>query len=108
MSKRSATAMTLQRQPLVLVPQYFGSLVFDRRTSRYLPFDQEATDLLLALHRQPIDTVLGRLPDDDYEAALRFVSCYHERGFFRLDGQLAAEVLDVEVPPDHLVGPLAV
>src|ERR1043165_2497990 len=70
------------RPPLVLVPQYFGSLVFDRRTSRYLPFDREATALLLALPRA--------------------------RRFFRLDGRLAAQVLPVEVPADHLVGPLAV
>ena len=28
-------------KPLVLTPQYFGCLVFDRRTSRYLPFDRE-------------------------------------------------------------------
>lgn len=37
------------RPPLALVPQFFGSLVFDRRTSRYLPFDAEATAVLVAL-----------------------------------------------------------
>ena len=31
-----------------------------------------------------------------------------ERGFFRLDGRLAADVLSVDAPADHLVGPLAV
>lgn len=40
--------MTTSRNPLTLVPQYFGCLVFDRRTSRYLPFDHEATALLCA------------------------------------------------------------
>ena len=32
--------------PLVLVPQYFGSLLFDRRTSRYLPFDTASTAVM--------------------------------------------------------------
>src|SRR6266849_3511245 len=73
--------MTTRRQPLVLIPQHFGCLVFDRRTSRYLPFDREATGLLCALHRQPLNAVLAPLP---------------------------ADVLDVDVPADHLVGPLAV
>ena len=34
-------------KPLVLIPQYFGSLVFDRRNARYLPFDHECTRILL-------------------------------------------------------------
>jgi radical SAM protein with 4Fe4S-binding SPASM domain len=100
--------MTPPRKPLVLVPQHFGCLVFDRRTSRYLPFDGEATDLLLALHRRPAGQVLAGLPDNgERGAARRFIDCFYERGFFRTDGRLAADVLDVDVPPDHLVGPLA-
>jgi radical SAM protein with 4Fe4S-binding SPASM domain len=95
-------------RPLVLIPQYFGSLVFERHTSRYLPFDREATDLLLALHERPIEAVLAPLPDDEREAVLGFVDCFYQRGFFGLDGRLAADVLQVEVPADHLVGPLAV
>ena len=97
------------RHPLVLVPQYFGCLVFDRRTSRYLPFDREATALLLYLHHRPIDRVLAEIADaDEREAVLRFVDCFYERGFFGLDGRLAADVLAVDVPAAHLVGPLAV
>src|SRR5262249_56677727 len=41
--------------PLVLIPQQFGSLVFDCRTSKYLPFDAEATALLLRLRVEPFD-----------------------------------------------------
>ena len=37
------------RPPLVLIHQHFGGTVFDRRTSRYLPFDRDATDLLMRL-----------------------------------------------------------
>ena len=95
--------------PLVLIPQHFGCLVFDRRTSRYMPFDREATDLLLALHCQAIDSVLAAIPPgDELDAATRFVGFFYECGFFGLDGRLAANVLIVNVPPDHLVGPLAV
>jgi radical SAM protein with 4Fe4S-binding SPASM domain len=97
------------RNPLVLIPQHFGCLVFDRRSSRYLPFDREATDLLLALSRAPIDAVLGDVADADERGAVRrFVDCFYERGFFDLDGLLAADVLALDAPPDHLAGPLAV
>ncbi len=101
--------MPTRRKPLVVVPQHFGCLVFDRRTSRYLPFDREATGLLLALRRAPIDAVLGAVADDDErDAVRRFVDCFYERGFFALDGRLDADALDADVPEDHLVGPLAV
>jgi MoaA/NifB/PqqE/SkfB family radical SAM enzyme len=92
----------------VLIPQYFGSLVFERHTSRYLPFDREATDLLLALHERPLEAVLDPQSTDEREAVLAFVDCFYRRGFFALDGRLAADVLAVDVPADHLVGPLAV
>jgi radical SAM protein with 4Fe4S-binding SPASM domain len=101
--------MAANRLPLILIPQYFGCLLFDRRTSRYLPFDREASNLLHRLSRQPIDTVLGSLPSGvDREAVERFLDCFYERGFFTLDGTLAAEILDIDVPADHLAGPLAV
>src|SRR5438093_11091537 len=100
--------MASRRKPLVLVPQFFGCLVFDRRTSRYLPFDTEATELLLALHSEPVDSVLARLPEGERAAVLGFFDCFYPRGFFGVDGRLAGEVLSVDVPEDHLVGPLAV
>jgi radical SAM protein with 4Fe4S-binding SPASM domain len=101
--------MTTPRQPRVVIPQYFGCLVFDRRTSRYLPFDCEATKLLLALHRLTIDEVLGGLEETtEQQAVMDFFDCFYERGFFGVDGRLAADVLAVDVPADHLVGPLAV
>ncbi len=89
--------------PLVLTPQFFGSLVFDRRTSRYLPFDGESTRILRRLASESVDAVLGSVP-----RAHGFVEHLAEAGFLDLDGRLAAEVLDVTPPADHLVGPLAV
>jgi radical SAM protein with 4Fe4S-binding SPASM domain len=95
--------------PLVLVPQHFGCLLFDRRNSRYLPFDAEAAGLLRTLCQEPAGVVLAGLADaEEREAAGRFIDCFYERGFFGLDGRLAADVLEVDAPPDHLVGPLAV
>jgi radical SAM protein with 4Fe4S-binding SPASM domain len=91
----------------VLTPQHFGCLVFDRRTSRYLPFDAEATGLLLRLACDGIDAVLAAAVDDR-DAVTAFIDCYYDQGYFDLDGRLAADVLDVDVPEDHLVGPLAV
>jgi len=85
-------------KPLVLIPQYFGSLLFDRQTSRYLPFDREATDELLRLRGRPVDR-----PE-----LVPFYEYFYERGYFTFDGLLAAELLDIVPPADHLAGPLAV
>jgi MoaA/NifB/PqqE/SkfB family radical SAM enzyme len=83
--------------PLVLIPQHFGSLIFDRRTSRYLPFDHEATAVL----RGGIGSACSERAQDFYEA-------FERRGFFTLDGRLAGTVIDATPPADHLLGPLAV
>lgn len=95
--------------PLVLIPQHFGSLVFDRRTSKYIPFDLQATQILIALTTATIGEVLvqGQFRDEDKEAIAAFFESFHRRGFFTVDGRLAGQVLPVQVPQDRLVGPLA-
>ena len=85
-------------KPLVVIPQYFGSLVFDRRASRYTPFDRDATALLV----RAIDTPVYALGHAD------FVATFERAGFFRPDGRLAGVLLPAEPPLDHLLGPLAV
>jgi MoaA/NifB/PqqE/SkfB family radical SAM enzyme len=95
--------------PLVLVPQYFGSTVFDRRSSRYMPFDAEATALLRASLASPFDHLIDREPDRERRDALeRFFEDFHHRGFFTARRTFDARVLDVAPPADHLTGPLAV
>lgn len=95
--------------PLVLIPQHFGSLVFDRRTSKYLPFDSEATALLLQLRAEPFDAVLAGVDDAERRMQLmRFFEHFYTLGFFTVDLRFAGSVLDVVPPDDHLVGPLAV
>jgi MoaA/NifB/PqqE/SkfB family radical SAM enzyme len=93
--------------PLVLIPQHFGSLVFDRRTSKYLPFDAEATKLLLRLREKPIGVVLADADPERRTEIQRFFEQFYRQGFFTLDGRFASTVLDLEVPEDHLSGPLA-
>jgi MoaA/NifB/PqqE/SkfB family radical SAM enzyme len=94
------------KPPLVLIPQYFGCLVFDRRSSRYIPFDADATELLVRLVDEPVGGVAARHPEG--QAVQGFYRRFQRLGFFTLDGRLAARVLDLTPPPDHLVGPLAV
>ncbi len=91
----------------VLVRQHFGCTVFDRATSRYYPFDREATALLLRLVDRPIEALMAESPDDA-EALWAFFVRFHHLGFFTIDGFFGGEVLDNEVPDDHLAGPLAV
>lgn len=104
--------MTVSRKPLVLIPQYFGSLIFDRRSSRYLPFDHESTAVLRELAGTPFDAVhshWAQTQSPECVLALeRFFEGFEDFGFFTLDGRLAADVLDVVPPSDHLAGPLAV
>jgi radical SAM protein with 4Fe4S-binding SPASM domain len=97
------------RAPFVLVPQYFGCTVFDRSTSRYLPFDHEATQLLVRLCSAPINEILAEQCDQESQRQItRFFEDFYDLGFFTLDGKFLGSVLQVQPPEDHLVGPLAV
>jgi MoaA/NifB/PqqE/SkfB family radical SAM enzyme len=98
----------MSRPSLVLVPQHFGSLVFDRRDSRYLPFDQECTELLRRLAESPPQAVRQTVAQERRVQLEAFYEAFYQRGFFRFDGRLDAEVLNLSPPADHLCGPLAV
>lgn len=93
--------------PLVLVPQYFGSTVFDRRTSRYMPFDQPATDFLRSLCNANIAAVVGASDTASCGGMLDFYQDFYHRGFFTIDGRFAGVALDAIPPTHHLLGPLA-
>ena len=83
---------------VVIVPQHFGSLVFDRATSRYLPFDHETTAIL----RRALAESAWSFAEVD------FVERVSELGWLTPDGRLAGVALAAEPPADHLLGPLAV
>jgi MoaA/NifB/PqqE/SkfB family radical SAM enzyme len=92
-----------QRPPLVLIPQHFGSLVFDRRSSRYLPFDKESTSYLTRLRTEAVEVLAKDRPD-----LMPFFEHFTELGYFDLSGRFVGDVLDLDPPPEHLAGPLAV
>jgi len=95
--------------PFVLVPQYFGCTVFDRSTSRYLPFDQEATELLLRSKTTPFFALLSAIDDAaKREQAHAFFQHFYDIGFFTVEGLFAGAILDTPPAADHLTGPLAV
>src|SRR5947209_1721812 len=95
--------------PFVLVPQYFGSTVFDRSKSKYLPFDHQATALLRRLRNNSFDSVLAEERDSNTRSQLiRFFEDFYRLGFFTVDGYFAGSMLDVSPTDDHLTGPLAV
>ncbi|MBX3232065.1 MAG: radical SAM protein [Labilithrix sp.] len=100
----------MTRPALVLVPQHFGSLVFDRRTSRYLPFDHETT----ALFRRAAAVGTFAAIEEEEDAARRALVAdlfahFEAEGFFLPDGRFAGEVRAPHAAPpvDHLLGPLA-
>ncbi len=90
--------------PLVLIPQYFGSLLFDRRTSRYMPFDAECTALFLQSRAAP----WWQLVEGHHDRRTAFFQYFEGRGFFGVDGRFAGAAIDTTPPADHLLGPLAV
>jgi len=53
------------RRPLVLIPQHFGSLLFDGRLSRYYPFDHASTRFLRDLVSYRDAVAVERQPDPD-------------------------------------------
>jgi radical SAM protein with 4Fe4S-binding SPASM domain len=103
---------TVERLPVVLVPQFFGSTVFDRRTSRYMPFDDEATRLLQRLKHVPFDQIHSEWLTREDSSRVRGLEAFYDQfediGFFTLDRRFAGDVLPVEPAANHLTGPLAV
>jgi radical SAM protein with 4Fe4S-binding SPASM domain len=98
----------VSRPSLVLVPQHFGALLFDRRTSRYLPFDRPAAAALRAMVERPVGDVVASSPPEARAAVEGLAAMLWARGFLRTDDRLAAAILEREAPLDHLLGPLAV
>jgi radical SAM protein with 4Fe4S-binding SPASM domain len=95
--------------PFVLTPQHFGSLVFERHTSRFIPFDLEATRVLRELTQVSFFELMDARPEDQHEQLEAFYESLDERGWFTADRRFAGVVNEVEhVPSNHLVGPLAV
>lgn len=88
-----------RRRPLVLIPTGFGSLLFERRTARYFPFDAPATRALELLRRHPPQAL---------DLAWRgLVETLERRGLLTPDGHLPAERLPLTPPATGLAGPLA-
>jgi radical SAM protein with 4Fe4S-binding SPASM domain len=92
---------------LVLVPQYFGSLVYDRYTSQYMPFDNETTLLLKRLKSEPIDLVLSETKYEQHKTQIiSFFEHFCQLGFFNFDQAFTGAILDIIPPQNRLVGPL--
>ncbi len=98
----------MNRPSLVLVRQHFGALLFDRRTSRYLPFDGGAAAVLRAMVDRPVTDVVAASPPEVRGDVEGLAAMLWMRGFLRTDDRLAAAVIDRQGLPDHLLGPLAV
>ena len=95
------------KQPFVLVPQYFGSLVFDRQAVRYLPFDDEATELLRGLTRKSIHQFIAESDSDKARQQLMgFYYQFEPLDLFDSHGLAQLEVVDLDPPENYLAAPL--
>ena len=97
----------MSRAPSVLVPQHFGSLVFDRHTSRSLPFDREVTALLVAAQERPLLEVAASLAPERRALVEGLLEEFYPCGLFTTDLRFAGEVRALTPPDGHLAGPLA-
>ncbi len=97
----------VDHRPFSLIPQHFGSLLFDRSRVRYLPFDQPSTRLLERWIDESVDTYVAEaIESKDRAAAIAFAEHLIGEGILSCGGRLDADVVDVEPPADHLCGPL--
>ncbi|MFO0557204.1 MAG: radical SAM protein [Polyangiales bacterium] len=92
------------RAPWVLVPQWFGSILFERATARHFPFDHEITALLRRAVDAPIDA--SAVSDDRRAGFDAFVSEFYDRGLFTIDLRFDGEIVELTPPHGHLTGPL--
>jgi len=99
--------------PFVLTPQPFGAMVFDRRSSRFLPFDLPATALLIDAVDTPVHVLAAKAASDETRHAIRtFFEGMYPRGLFTVDGRFAGVVQPPRPNMEalshrQLVGPLA-
>jgi radical SAM protein with 4Fe4S-binding SPASM domain len=91
-------------QRFTLTRQWFGSLVFDHRTARYLPFDHESTELLITSLTHPFGTMSH---GDDDDAIAAFVSYFYREGLLTHNLQFSGTVQSTEPLPRTLTGPLS-
>src|SRR5262245_61601736 len=98
------------RPPLVWIPQSFGATVFDRRNSRYYPFDHETAALLRdSIDRPFMEFLTMEQSALRRESLIGFYEYFSARGYFTLDHHFAGVALTAEkLPEDRLLGPLVV
>lgn len=96
-----------ENKNLTLIPQYFGSLVYDRSSCQYIPFDIESTNLLKQLKSETIDEVLSEHTSPQQQNQIvNFFEYFSCLGFFDLEQKFSGSIINVPPPVDHLVGPL--
>jgi radical SAM protein with 4Fe4S-binding SPASM domain len=96
----------LLNAPLVLVPQFFGSMVYDRASCQYLPFDAKATDILVNLAQKPLSDVLRETNEEERHTIIAFFDRFQSLGFFTVAEKFAGAILPLSPAADHLTGPL--
>lgn len=84
----------------VLRREGFGALIYDRETCQYLPFEADATEVLLARAESPRET------RGSEQAS--FVATMQAEGILDAEGRLAARVVADRAHPDQLSAPLTV
>ena len=100
----------------VLLPQNFGCLLFDRSRVQYLPFDHDATNLMMDLAARPSESASGSksifelidgATDSEYRrAVLAFFQHMSRYDMFEPDGSASIEYVHIDPPTTHLAGPL--
>ncbi|MGI9473012.1 MAG: radical SAM protein, partial [Rubripirellula sp.] len=119
----SGPAPTIRPQPFALVPQHFGSMLFDRQRVQYFPFDHDASELLELWTRESCDGIIGEQKDEHRRSQIAgFAEHLLREGILSCDGRLDAKVLKPaannrpttsmetmeakRVDQNHLTGPL--
>ncbi len=86
------------------MPQWFGSIAFERRTARYFPLDHEITRLLEASIDAPIE--LEAFAPDRRDAVVALLDEFYPRGMFTVDLRFDGDRVDAVALHGNLSAPL--
>jgi radical SAM protein with 4Fe4S-binding SPASM domain len=103
----------LNESGIYLIPQFFGSMIYSAQTSRYYPFDHQATTFFQFLKDHTLYEFLeANEPtnqDNRFVDSIRaFYDHFYVLGFFTFDHYFAGECLEISPLENHLTGPLTV
>lgn len=93
----ASTSMAPAHPPIVARREHFGSLMFIRKDADYIPFDREATEILLRARERSLEELSRSLPSDKQRHSLQtFALLARKTGILDACGRFPGGVLSTD------------